>query len=64
MVIAGTVMCKELLNLRRVSAEILSDNKASQSIIAKAGYDFEGTRRGLVLRGGKVIDSLMYGRIL
>lgn len=58
---AGTDFGFEVMNFRRVSCEVLADNNRSIKCVIRAGYQFEGTRKELIHRCGKKIDSHMYG---
>ena len=57
----GSNLCFELLNLRRLNAEILSSNVASRRCAETAGYVLEGTKRAAVERDYVYIDSQMWG---
>lgn len=57
----GTALCFELLNLRRLNAEILVTNEPSRKCAEKAGFVLEGTKREAIEREGKLIDSQMWG---
>lgn len=58
---AGVDFCFEILNLNRLDAEILENNKASQKCAEKAGFVLEGARRQAVYRCNQYIDSRIYG---
>lgn len=58
---AGSAFCFEVLNLRRLNAEILTTNIASQKCAKHAGYIQEGIKRDAVHKIDKYIDSLIYG---
>lgn len=62
-VVAGTLFSFEVLNLYRLSAEILEHNKASIACAESAGYKFEGRKREAICKQGKRIDSLIYGKL-
>ena len=54
----GAAFCFEVLNLRRLTAEILTSNKASQRCAEKAGFITEGLKRQAVyLRGVGTVEA-------
>jgi RimJ/RimL family protein N-acetyltransferase len=54
----GAAFCFEVLNLRRLTAEILTGNKASQRCAEKAGFIVEGVKRQAVyLRGVGTVEA-------
>ncbi len=59
----GCKFCFEVLNLHRLSADILVTNAASIKCAEAAGFKLEGKEVDSVLRNGKYIDSLRYGLI-
>jgi RimJ/RimL family protein N-acetyltransferase len=61
LVLAGTRLCFELLNLRRLSCEILETNIASQKCAINAGFLKEGTKIKAVFKKGEYIDSQIFG---
>ena len=63
MVAAGASFCFDVLNLRRLNAEILADNTASIKCAEAAGFTLEGTKMQEVHRCGKYIDSHVYGKL-
>ncbi|KAE8386446.1 hypothetical protein BDV23DRAFT_175424 [Aspergillus alliaceus] len=44
----------------RLEAEVYEPNKASQSVLAKVGYELEGRRRKAVEKNGVVMDALIF----
>lgn len=58
---AGVAFCFDILNLRRLNAEILENNVASQKCAESANFIKEGCKRQLVERCGIKIDSWIYG---
>jgi [ribosomal protein S5]-alanine N-acetyltransferase len=62
-VTAVTDFCFENFQLRRISAEVFSNNPASARVLEKAGFSFEGRLKNHVLKEGKLLDSLLYARI-
>jgi len=58
---AGISFSFEILNLRRLSAQILETNKASQKCAEAAGFEIEGRQRQMIHKKGKYIDNLIYG---
>lgn len=61
---AGTRFAFDILNLRRLNAEILETNIASQKCAFAAGYDLEGRKRMAIFKNGKYVDSLMFGHLI
>ena len=54
----GAAFCFEVLNLRRLTAEILTSNKPSQRCAEKAGFICEGMKRNAVyLRGVGAVEA-------
>lgn len=61
-VAAVTDFCFENLPLRRISAEVFSNNPASARVLEKAGFVFEGRLKNNVIKDGKFLDSLLYAK--
>jgi RimJ/RimL family protein N-acetyltransferase len=61
-VTAVTNFCFENFPLRRISAEVFSNNPASSRVLEKSGFSFEGRLKNHVVKEGQVLDSLMYAR--
>jgi RimJ/RimL family protein N-acetyltransferase len=51
----------ELLALGRIEAVAAVDNVASRRVLEKAGFSFEGIRRGLLVISGQRVDHACYG---
>jgi Acetyltransferase (GNAT) domain len=51
----------DLLNLERLEAVAAVDNVASRRVLEGNGFQYEGTRRGLLVIGGVRVDHAMYG---
>jgi [ribosomal protein S5]-alanine N-acetyltransferase len=45
----------------RLEGRVLSGNEASMSVLERAGYTREGTRRQAVFKHDKVMDSTIFG---
>lgn len=60
-VAAGSKFCFDILNLNRLTAEILQSNIASLKCALPVGFSQEGRKRQAVLRAGKYEDSIVYG---
>ena len=58
---AGVAFCFEVLNLRRLNAEILVNNPSSMKCAESAGFSLEGRKIEAVCKEGVFIDSLLYG---
>ena len=58
---AGAAFCFDILNLRRLDAEILANNGASMKCALNAGFSKEGVRRQAVHRLGEYVDSVVMG---
>ena len=61
-VAAVTDFCFANFPLRRISAEVFSNNPASARVLEKAGFTFEGRLKNNVLKDGELLDSLIYAR--
>jgi len=61
-VTAVTDFCFDNFPLRRISAEVFSNNPASARVVEKAGFTFEGRLKNHVLKDRKLLDSLLYAR--
>jgi ribosomal-protein-alanine N-acetyltransferase len=61
-VAAFTHFCFDSLPLRRIHAEPFANNAASARVLEKAGFVFEGRLKNNVVKGGKVLDSLLYAK--
>lgn len=48
------------LGLHRIYAEPYSANIASQRVLKKSGFSYEGRLRSSVLKDGKILDQLVY----
>ena len=59
---AFTDFCFQNFSLRRIYAEPFANNPASARVLEKAGFTFEGRLKNNVLKGGKLLDSLLYAR--
>jgi ribosomal-protein-alanine N-acetyltransferase len=53
----------EELGLERLSARFHVGNEASQRLLEKLGFTYEGTLRGHVVREGVRRDCILYGRL-
>ena len=61
-VTAVTDFCFDNFPLRRISAEVFSNNPASARVLEKAGFNLEGRLKNHVMKEGKLLDSLIYAR--
>jgi len=52
------------LGLRRIYAYVFPHNKASARVLEKSGFKFEGLLRKNVKKGEKLLDELLYARLL
>lgn len=59
----GVVYCFKVLNLRRLTAEILETNIASKKCAESAGFQQEGIKRDAVCKQQNMINSIVYGRL-
>ncbi|WP_394845536.1 GNAT family N-acetyltransferase [Pendulispora brunnea] len=62
-VLAATGHAFERLGLERVEAGVFEWNTASQRVLIKAGYTFEGRLRRRIVKDQRIGDVLMYARI-
>jgi len=51
------------LDLLRLFAQVFAPNRASARVLEKAGYTLEGRLRNGAIKGGKVLDTLLYARV-
>jgi len=51
------------LDLIRVHAGVFSPNVGSARVLEKAGFHYEGTKRGGVLKNGELMDELLYAKL-
>jgi RimJ/RimL family protein N-acetyltransferase len=58
---SGVDFTFEILNIHRISTEILINNIASRKIVERMSFVLEGTRREAVHKCGEWIDSNFYG---
>lgn len=61
---AGVGFAVDVLNLHRLTAEILETNKASQKCAEEAGFNLEGTKLKEILKNNEYVDNRIYGIIL
>ena len=61
LVAAGVAFCFDILNLERLTAEILDGNARSRRCAEASGFRLEGCLRNAVHRQGRYIDSLVFG---
>jgi RimJ/RimL family protein N-acetyltransferase len=61
MIKSGTDYCFCVLNLRRLTAEVLSNNPASAKCAEHAGFTKEGTKKELTYKSDQYLDSHVYG---
>ena len=59
---AVTDFCFDNFPLRRISAEVFSNNPASARVLEKAGFTLEGRLKNHVIKEGQLLDSLLYAR--
>ena len=60
------VICKFAIdkwNLVRVAAAIFDGNVASQRVLEKCGFEFEGLMRGYFFKDGRYIDARLYALV-
>ena len=62
-VIAFTPWAFERFDLLRIWAGVFESNPASARVLEKAGYAFEGRHRAAVMKDGRALDELIYGRL-
>ena len=61
LVFAGVAFAFQVMNLRRLDAQILTTNKASLKCAENAGFKLEGKQKQAIYKYGKYIDNLIYG---
>ena len=60
-----TAVCRhafETLGLIKLTANVFSFNAASARVLQKCGFEQEGYLRKHIVKDGKMIDSMVYGR--
>lgn len=50
-------------NLVRLDAEVFDGNRASNRVLEKAGFEFEGRRRKAVEKSGVILDAFVYSKV-
>ena len=55
--------CFTALNFNRVEATVETENFASQKVIEKLGFKYEGTFREFEMNNGKFIDLMMFASL-
>lgn len=63
-VAGGANFCFDILNLRRLNAEILSTNVPSQKCAKAANFVHEGTKREAVHKPNGFVDSQFWGLLI
>ena len=51
------------LDVRRIYSSVFPWNPAPSRALEKAGFSFEGRRKGAVLKDGQITDELLYGLV-
>jgi RimJ/RimL family protein N-acetyltransferase len=54
---------REIPELLRLEAGVYEGNEASEKVLGKAGYVFEGARRKAAFKNGKALDIKMFGML-
>jgi [ribosomal protein S5]-alanine N-acetyltransferase len=54
--------CSDNFSLRRIYAEAYANNPVSARVLEKAGFVFEGRLKNNVIKDGKLLESLLYGK--
>ncbi len=58
---AGVDFCFEIMNLRRLDAQILETNKVSLKCAEAAGFVIEGKQRDAIFKKDKYVNNLILG---
>jgi RimJ/RimL family protein N-acetyltransferase len=58
---AGVDFAFEILNLRRLDAQILATNEKSLKCAQAAGFEVEGTQRSAIFKKDRYVDNLLLG---
>lgn len=58
---AGVSFCFNILNLRRLDAQILQDNEASIICAKHAGFALEGVQKKAIFKNGDYVDNVLFG---
>ena len=56
-------MADNWLGLRRLELDVNVDNAAAIHLYERCGFEIEGTKRGDILRAGKLVDTHVMGRL-
>lgn len=56
--------CRKEKNIHRLEAFVEEGNTASNKVLEKAGFQYEGTMRDCEIKDGRFISLLIYARIL
>ncbi|KAL0944877.1 gcn5-related n-acetyltransferase [Colletotrichum truncatum] len=56
-------MGEEKVRVERLWAGVFSENKASQGVLRKSGFQFEGRLRNAVIKDGVLMDEMVYSII-
>lgn len=64
LVTGGANFCFDILNLRRLNAEILTINEASQKCALAAGFVYEGVQREAIHKPEGYVDSQFWGLLV
>jgi RimJ/RimL family protein N-acetyltransferase len=61
LVLAGVAFAFQVLNIRRLNAQILATNEASIKCAENARFKIEGRQKEAIYKNGKYVDNLLYG---
>ncbi len=50
-------------DILRIHAEVFAKNKASQRVLLKCGFEYEGTKRKGAVKNGELRDVLLYAKL-
>ena len=53
----------ESFDLNRIWADPFASNPASAKVLERNGFQFEGIKRASVIKGGRVLDQMLYARL-
>ncbi|MEL6169845.1 MAG: GNAT family N-acetyltransferase [Pseudomonadota bacterium] len=56
-------LADEWLGLRRVELEVATDNSRAIRLYEAAGFETEGRKRGAIIKGGTLADTLIMARL-
>jgi RimJ/RimL family protein N-acetyltransferase len=63
-VVKFTAFAFERFGLTRVFSHVFAENRASCRVLERAGFELEGKLRCSAIKDGKILDQLLYARVV